>query len=391
MDDRPQDPTEAPSSVAPEPEPEPETDLGAGDDEGGPSRRWWWIAAAAIALVAIALPVWWSFTALERVPVDTDAARQRLAERAATGADDEPVPDGGAATATGAPEDGAPASPTPAALPPPGSDAVRSFLVIGSDERAAIAGSRADVLVVGLLPADGGDPVMFSLPRDLWVDDPCRSGQQRINAAYNGCPGVANGFELTSIVVEDFTGIEIDNVVAIDFDGFKEIIDAVGGVEICVDHPVRDRSVRVLSLPAGCSMADGATALGWVRARKLQEQVDGQWRDMAGVNDLTRNRHQQDIMLQLLRRVGSFETVTNLSGFARGVSDSVTLGAGLNLLDGARLAWSMRGRAGDVERFAIPIEDFTTGGGAQVLVPTEPFATTFEREVGESLASFVDG
>lgn len=129
-------------------------------------------------------------------------------------------------------------------------------------------------------------------------------------------------------------------------------------------------------------MADGEQALAWVRSRKTQELVDGEWRTMPGVNDLTRNQRQQQLMLQLLGRVGSFGTVSNLYSFADGVSDSVTLGAGLNLVDGARLAWGMRGRTGDIQRFSIPVTDMTTSGGAQVLVPTEPFAETFQREVG---------
>lgn len=335
-----------------------------------------------MALVAAA-PLVLSLNDLQRVPVDAGGARDRLADRTEL-----PTLPDEAEVVIVTPEPSGTASPevdTRSESPlSSDDDAYRSFLVIGSDERAGLGGSRADVMIMGLLPTDGSAPIMFSLPRDLWLDDPCRGGQQRINAAYNGCGESANGFELSSIVVEDFTGIAVDHVVAIDFEGFKQVINAVGGVRICVDNPVREGGT--LDLPAGCTMADGDTALAWVRSRKTQEFVDGQWRTMPGVNDLTRNRRQQQLMLQLLGRVGSFDTLGNLYSFAGGVSDSVTLGADLSLFDGARLAWNLRGRADEVRRLSIPVFDTVTSGGAQVLLPIEPFATTFERELGQPVA-----
>lgn len=368
----------------------------AGDDSGdsprqatdeAPSRprrrRWWWVLGiAVVAVVGLSIPLLQSLRDLQTVGLDPSGARQRLSGRTPStdGSPEVLVDESGqpVPTATMSPE------PTGGPLPPAGDDEYRSFLVLGSDARAGLAGSRADVVILGLLPADGTAPILFSLPRDLWLPDPCHGGSQRINAAFNGCQDMANGFELSAIVVEDFTGIEVDHVVGIDFAGFTEVIDAVGGVRICVDNPVRDGP---LFLPAGCTNATGTQALAWVRSRKTQELVDGEWRTMPGVNDLTRNRRQQDLVLQLLGRVGSFGTVGNLYSLADGVSDSVTVSDGLSNLDGARLVWAMRGRADEVKRFAIPVTDMVTSGGAQVLVPTEPFATTFEREVGVDLES----
>lgn len=330
-------------------------------------RRRWILFAVAVVLAGATAPLLISLLRLERVGVDREGARERLDAREPEVVVNSPSP-----------------SPEPEPAPTSRDDDYRSFLVIGSDERSGLAGSRADVLIMGLLPADGTDPIMFSLPRDLWLPDPCRGGHQRINAAYNGCGDDANGLELTSIVVEDFTGIAVDHVASVDFEGFKQVIDAVGGVEICVDNPVRDGSLR---LPAGCTMAGGDQALAWVRSRHTQELVDGEWRAMPGVNDLTRNRRQQALMLQLLGRVGSFETVSHLYSFAQGVSDSVTLGSSLSLLDGVRLAWSLRDEAGNIRRFSIPVEDMRTSDGAQVLLPAEPFSATFERELGRSLVA----
>lgn len=358
-----------------------------GTDQSGaslPSRhRWWWVLGiAVVAVVALSIPLLQSLYDLQTVGLDPSRARERLSSRApsANATPEVLMDESGQPVPAETPSPDASDDPLPAA----GDDEYRSILVLGSDERAGLAGSRADVIILGMLPVDGSDPILFSLPRDLWLPDPCHGGSQRINAAFNGCQDVANGFELSSIVVEDFTGIEVDHVVGMDFADFTEVIDAVGGVRICVDNPVRDGA---LSLPAGCTNANGTHALAWVRSRKTQELVDGQWRRMPGVNDLTRNRRQQDLIVQLLGRVGSFGTVGNLYSFADGVSDSVTVGTGLSPLDGARLAWSLRGRADEIQRFSIPVTDMVTSGGAQVLVPTEPFATTFEREVGVDVAA----
>lgn len=359
-------------------------------------RAWRWVAALLSAVGVLALLATWWYDELEAVEFAPASARERLEQRTLEQRTSEertstsppwsevlqPVPGetrpDAAPTRSPVDADGA-----DEALPRLDVEELRSFLVIGSDARAGLAGSRADVILVGLLPEDGSDPQLFSLPRDLWLPDPCRGGHQRINAAFNGCGELANGHELMAIVVEDFTGIPIDHVVTFDFEGFREVIDAVGGVRICVDHPVRD--VHGLSLPEGCTLAGGDQALAWVRSRRTQEFVDGRWRTMPGVNDLSRNQRQQDLVEQVARRVESFGTLGNLSAFASSMRDNVALGDNLSLLDGARLAWSMRGRVDDVRRFSIPVVDMTTSAGAQVLLPTEPFATTFVDEVGVEL------
>lgn len=359
-------------------------------------RAWRWVAALLCAVGVLALLATWWYDELEAVEFAPASARERLEQRTLEQRTSEertstsppwsevlqPVPGetrpDAAPTRSPVDADGA-----DEALPRLDVEDLRSFLVIGSDARAGLAGSRADVILVGLLPEDGSDPQLFSLPRDLWLPDPCRGGHQRINAAFNGCGELANGHELMAIVVEDFTGIPIDHVVTFDFEGFREVIDAVGGVRICVDHPVRD--VHGLSLSEGCTLAGGDQALAWVRSRRTQEFVDGRWRTMPGVNDLSRNQRQQDLVEQVARRVESFGTLGNLSAFASSMRDNVTLGDNLSLLDGARLAWSMRGRVDDVRRFSIPVDDMTTSAGAQVLLPTEPFAATFVDEVGVEL------
>ena len=156
-------------------------------------------------------------------------------------------------------------------------------------------------------------------------------------------------------------------------DGFEQIIDAIGGMEVCVEHPVREEDR--IDLPAGCSTLDGADALGWVRSRKTQEFVDGHWRTMPGVDDLTRNRRQQDLLLAVVAQVGEFDSPGELGSFAASLSDTFVLDDRLGLSEAAELAWSQRGLSpDDLIRPTIPVRPHTTAAGAQVLLPTAPFA-----------------
>jgi LCP family protein required for cell wall assembly len=265
--------------------------------------------------------------------------------------------------------------------------AFESVLVLGSDAQGIEGGGVADAIMVGLLPADGSDPVLFSIPRDLWIPDPCHGGMTRINAGLQGCDGRISGPELMAIMVEDLTSLPIDHYVKVHFDGFTGVIDAIGGVEICNDRPVRDWRAE-LELPAGCVEAGGDDTLAWVRSRRTEQQVGGTWRAKPGVNDLTRNERQQEVALQTLERLSSFRSVGQLRALTKGIADSVTISDSLSATRAARIAWALRGlEREDVRVVRIPVEDHVTSGGAQVLVPVESFERTFLRAVpdGEDL------
>jgi LCP family protein required for cell wall assembly len=244
-----------------------------------------------------------------------------------------------------------------------------TYMVVGSD----IGDFRADVIILVMLPRDGSDPIMVSLPRDLYLPNRCTQTYTRLNANFNGCGDEINGATLLSGAVEDFTGVDIDHFALFTFDGFEEIIDEVGGVEICVDFAVRDRKAE-LNLAAGCTNATGAQALAWVRSRSTLELVDGVWRTMADVSDLTRNERQQDIILTMLDKAGDFDSPQELAGAVRSVSNAFTLDDQLGLSDVISLAWDLRGLTADgIIRLKIPVENYETSAGAQVLVATTPF------------------
>jgi LCP family protein required for cell wall assembly len=340
----------------------------AGRGEGAHVARWHLFVKLAIGLVGVAaviglvagVGIYVLFGDTERVDFDPERGRAAL-------------PPGQEAEAPAAPLD-------------PDSSRFESFLVLGSDTREGLGGERADVIMVALLPSDG-DPVLFSLPRDLWLHNACSGGMSRINAGLNGCGEDVSGPEMMAIMVEDFTGLAIDHYVRVDFDGFTDVIDTVGGVRICNDHPIRDWDWE---LPEGCVLADGEETLNWVRSRTTQEYVDGGWRTMPGTNDLMRNQRQQEVLLQLMEGIRSVRSPAALRPLADTVSESVQLSRSLSMPRGISLAWGARdlGRD-DIRRFTIPVTDHVTSGGAMVLLPVEEFATTFAREVdgGERLVS----
>jgi LCP family protein required for cell wall assembly len=333
-------------------------------------------AAVALAAVVLAwvgwqgLRLWRAWSGAERLPFDIVAAREALAAQSGTeGGTSTTSPNGGIHDGT-LPGDSGQESSGPA------SDTLRTFLIIGSDQRPARGlSSRADVIMLLMVPPEGADPIMVSIPRDLYLPDPCTGGSSRVNASLNGCGTGVTGPELLTVVVEDFTGVGIDHFALFGFDGFQKIVDKVGGVEICVENSVRDGNTKPeLDLPAGCTLADGAMTLSWVRSRHTQEFVDGSWRSMPGVNDLSRNERQQGLLLEALSRLKEFRSITEFAGLVEDLADTFAFDEALSLGDAVNLAWGLRGiDPANIKRVEIPVADFTTRDGALVLVPTAPF------------------
>ncbi|MFV9671952.1 MAG: LCP family protein [Acidimicrobiia bacterium] len=247
--------------------------------------------------------------------------------------------------------------------------AYRSLLLVGSDEAADLA----DVILLTVLPADSDlDPFMVSLPRDLYVPNRCTNSYSRINATLREC-GDVNAPTMLSLTVEDFTGIKINNFAIFDFDGFAEVIDGVGGIEICADYPMRDEKAH-LDFPGGCVNADGAMALAWVRSRHTQQFVDGQWRSVPGAGDLMRNQHQQDVIVTLASKLRTFESPSDLSAKIEELSNAFTVDESLGISDALSLAWSLRDiDVTTIQRLVIPVKLGKTTAGQSILRATAPF------------------
>ncbi len=253
-----------------------------------------------------------------------------------------------------------------------------TYMIVGSD----LGGERADVIILALFPTNGDPPLMVSLPRDLYVVNRCTQGFDRLNANLGGCGDAVNGPTLLALAVEDFTGIPVDHFALFDFDGFQRIIDQVGGVEICVEHDVRD-SKSNLDLKAGCTNADGEQALAWVRSRHTLELVNGRWRSMPGVNDLARNERQQDVIIAMFNKVRAFHSLNDLTRTVRSLTDAFTLDDQLGVTDAIKLAWGLRNiDPSTIVRLQVPVADYTTSQGAAVLIPTASFDTVITEYYG---------
>ncbi|MER5897595.1 LCP family protein [Streptomyces sp. NPDC001876] len=235
-----------------------------GDDEGiqtwadrpkggvpGHRRHWLrWTALAASFLVLVAAGVgWWLYKKLDgNITTDTSAAAELKAYEKER--------------------------PTAIAM-----DA-QNILLIGSDTRSGDNGKygrddggsqRSDTTILLHLAADRKSATAVSIPRDLMVDIPSchpaggkatRKQFAQFNWAFE-----LGGTACTIRTVENMTGIRVDHHMVIDFSGFKDMVDAVDGVEVCLKEPVKDDDAH-LELPAGRQKLDGEQALGYVRARK---------------------------------------------------------------------------------------------------------------------------
>lgn len=189
--------------------------------------------------------------------------------------------------------------------PEPAPGGASNILLIGSDSREGTdrygrdtGVERSDTAVLLHLAGDRDSVTAMSIPRDLMVHIPdCRrpgggtSGKQVNQFNFSFAYG---GAACTIRVVEKLVGVRVDHHVIIDFQGFKKVVDAVDGVEVCLPEPMRDKSAK-LRLPAGRQVLDGEQALGYVRTRK----------SLDGGSDTQRMARQQEFMASLVNKVQS--------------------------------------------------------------------------------------
>lgn len=156
----------------------------------------------------------------------------------------------------------------------------RTYLVVGSDSREGltaeqrkklrtgkVGGGRTDTILLLHVPAGRGPSVLLSVPRDSYVEIPGH-GRNKINAAY-----AFGGPQLLADTLEKTTRVQIDDYVEIGLGGFAGMVDAIGGVQICPKFDMKDSDAG-LDVKKGCQQADGATALGYARARHSDPRGD---------------------------------------------------------------------------------------------------------------------
>lgn len=258
-----------------------------------------------------------------------------------------------------------PADPEPEAV---------DVLLVGTDTRAQgedvdvsdASGSsgRSDTLMLVHVPADRRDVSVTSLMRDLWVPVPGH-GEAKLNAAM-----AWGGVPLTVATVEDLTGVRIDHVAVVDFEGFRAVTDALGGVD--VESPSafssRDHDFR-----AGTNHLSGDAALAFVRAR--YPFADG---------DHTRVRNQQAFLRGVAQQLASRRTLTDparLADVVAALAPAVSVDPGLDASTVVQLGYSLRA----VPVSAIRFETLPTAGtatrGDQSVVLVDPVGVEAWRQV----------
>jgi LCP family protein required for cell wall assembly len=249
-----------------------------------------------------------------------------------------------------------------------------NILLMGSDTRVGQGSGfgkvedfgppRSDTAILLHVAADRKRALAVSLPRDSWVALPdCKSvdgstdhpaAQGKFNSAFE-----RGGAVCTVKTVESLTGVHVDHFMVVDFKGFEKVIDAIGGVEVCMPKAVDDPKSH-LQLPAGHSVVTGAQALAFVRARKT----------LGDGSDIGRIGRQQQFLSSAIRKATSLGVLANpvtLFQMLDAASSALTVDAGLAGTDQMKnLVTSMQGLSPKNIKFTtVPFKD--RGDGENVV------------------------
>jgi len=197
-------------------------------------------------------------------------------------------------------------------LPALGDDArgsVMNVLLVGSDSRASVnsaeaggfgkdevGGQRSDTIMLLHVDPSEQKAAIVSVPRDLYVPIADTNYSDRVNAAF-----AVGGPDQLVATVQRTLGITIHHYVQVDFGGFKDIVDTVGGVTMYVPYPVRDSGSGLDLGRAGCFELDGSKSLSWVRSRNMEFLINGTWQ-ADGRGDLGRIERQQDFIRRMMKK-----------------------------------------------------------------------------------------
>jgi len=227
-----------------------------------------------------------------------------------------------------------------------------NWLLVGSDSRQGLSDEdvdrlgtggdigvgRTDTIMLLHIPT-GGQARLVSLPRDSYVTIP-GYGEDKINSAFT-----YGGPTLLTATVEQATGLHIDHYAEIGMGGLANVVDSVGGVELCPEYPIDDPLAN-LNIQAGCQEMDGPTALGYVRTRATP------------MGDLDRVDRQREFFAALIDTMTNASTLLNpvrIVPLVTSTARSFTVGDGDHVWHLARVALAMRS---GVETETVPVAGF---------------------------------
>ena len=185
-----------------------------------------------------------------------------------------------------------------------------NFLIVGTDSALGLdpddpvmsgrvvdptGRSLADTIMLVRLDPVSGSAWVLSIPRDLWAEIPGAQDNRITSALYIG------GAELLVATVTSMFDVEINHYIEVNLAGFREVVEALGGVPVWFENPVRDTRLGFSISEPGCHVLNGERALHYVRSRRYTEQIDGRWR-ITGGDDFSRIERQQDFLVLALDR-----------------------------------------------------------------------------------------
>ena len=259
-----------------------------------------------------------------------------------------------------------------------------NLLLVGVDDRegenarfgyAGQPGVRSDTVILAHVSADRSRVELISIPRDSWVPIPAcplpdgtwsAPEEFKFNQAFanGGATGdVGYGVACSIRTLESLTDVRVDGFIAVDFTGFIRMVDAIGGVEMCVPQAIDDPDAD-LRLEPGLQVLDGEQALGFARARKT----------LGDGSDTGRIGRQQQLLAAMLRTVLDANLLTDspeLLRFLDAATASLTTSGDLGSISALTgVAVSMRNiRADDITFVTVPW--VARGDGANVLWTAE--------------------
>lgn len=249
----------------------------------------------------------------------------------------------------------------------PGDQPGTTYLIVGSDSRAGLSdeerrrlgtgsneGDRTDTIM--LIHTGGGEPLVVSFPRDLYVDVP---GGERtlINGVYGAGGGGDEGAQLLVRTIESLTGVRIDHYAEIGMGGVAGVVDAIGGIEVCPEESIKDDGAH-LDIEAGCQEVDGVTALAYSRARCSKNTVAEGCPLVR--SDLDRIENQREVVGAVGREVASPWNVINPLRYVRlnsAATSFVAVDDDTNVVEAAQLALAMRAIGGGARNCTVPTVD----------------------------------
>src|SRR5438105_1843349 len=250
-----------------------------------------------------------------------------------------------------------------------------NILVLGSDSRAGLSksdqvyfgstgtvgGHRSDTIMVLHIDPREKKAIILSFPRDLWVDIP-HMGWNKITSAYEGGP------DRVAATIEQISGLHINHLVAVNLAGFQAVVNALGGVPICIDRPMID-TLAQLNLPhAGCYNLGGFQALAFVRARHVQGDC---------IPDFSRIARQQQFLRAVLAKILSRGELIHAPSLLKAALSHLLVDKGLTLADLVYLTRQLQGvSTGDAIFRAVPgtPQTIQTSIGGQSVVLMDPQA-----------------